>query len=382
MTDAWLDRAWRLPANRVSRFYRGGLLLDGFRGVAGAGDTDLPEDWVGSATRAWTPLDQPTTDEGLGDAELDGERRRVLDLVAAHPVEVAGAPDDAVTGTALGRPSTGILVKLLDAGVRLPVHAHPSRAFARRHLGSLFGKAEAWLVVATRSIEGAPPPAVSLGFRRDVGTEEFRRWLDVGGGPDLFDALHHRPTRAGDVWFVPPGTPHAIGAGVFIVELQEPTDFSIVLETRGFPIRADDAHLGLGWNVAMEGVNTSVLEPAALDALFLHHDAAQTDERLEFLPRAASEFFGAERVVLTTTVDLDLPARFVIGITSAGSGRVRTGSAALAIQAGDTWALPASAVPGAKLEADGRLEVIVCQPAAVPPASVTVPLASAAASDR
>src|SRR4051812_16492681 len=103
MADPWDTRPWRLLPNRVSRFYRGGLLLDQFRGNPDPKDADRPEDWVGSATRAWTSPGSPPTDEGLGDAEVDGEVRRVADVV----------------------PETGVLAKLLDAANRLPVHAHP-----------------------------------------------------------------------------------------------------------------------------------------------------------------------------------------------------------------------------------------------------------------
>ncbi|HEX7222024.1 MAG TPA: hypothetical protein VF231_02160, partial [Candidatus Limnocylindrales bacterium] len=172
---------WPLLANRVSRFYRGGLLLDRFRDAEEPADTNEPEDWVGSATRAWTPPGEPPTDEGLGGAEVDGARRRIIDLVAADPETVAGPGLAAHPGT------TGVLVKLLDAAIRLPVHAHPTRAFARQHLGSAFGKAEAW--------------------------------IDAESSEALLGALHIRETSAGDVWFVPAGTPHAIGAGVFILEV-------------------------------------------------------------------------------------------------------------------------------------------------------------------
>src|SRR4029079_16080454 len=103
---AWIDRPWRLTPNRVWRFYRGGLLLDRFRGAADAGDTDRPEDWVGSATRAWTPPGAPPTDEGLSLAEIDGTTRRVVDLLAEAPAAVGG--EDLVANG----PSTGILVKL------------------------------------------------------------------------------------------------------------------------------------------------------------------------------------------------------------------------------------------------------------------------------
>src|SRR4051812_10277652 len=208
MTDPWLRRPWRLRPNRVSRFYRGGLLLDPFRGDPDPQDADRPEDWLGSATRAWTPPGAPVTEEGLGDAELDGAVRLVRDVLESNPNEVSGL--DAIGGDEPGHATTGILVKLLDAGIRLPVHAHPSRAFAREHLGSAFGKAEAWIVLGTRNIPGEPPPGVGLGFGRPVERDELRRWVVEERSDELLEALHHRPTRAGDVWFVPPGTPHAI----------------------------------------------------------------------------------------------------------------------------------------------------------------------------
>lgn len=68
----------------------------------------------------------------------------------------------------------------------------------------------------------------------------------------LLDAMHVRPTTAGDVWFIPAGVPHAIGAGIFMVEIEEPSDFSILAETAGLPIDREDAHPGLGWDVMLD----------------------------------------------------------------------------------------------------------------------------------
>ena len=60
---------------------------------------------------------------------------------------------------------------------------------------------------------------------------------------------------AGDAVFVPAGAPHAIGDGMLIVELQEPTDLSILLEWEGFGIDDEQAAtLGLGWDVALASV--------------------------------------------------------------------------------------------------------------------------------
>ena len=342
----WAARPWRLLPNRVSRFYRGGLLLDTFRGAASPADTDRPEDWVGSSTRAWTPPGAPASEEGLSEAEVDGDRRRVIDVLATDPVAIGGIE---LTGAA---PTTGILVKLLDAGNRLPVHAHPSRAFARRRLASAYGKAEAWIVLATREIPGEPPPAVRLGFARDVGRDELRRWIDDERNDELLGAMVERRTAPGDVWFVPPGTPHAIGAGVFILEVQEPTDFSIVLETRGFPIDRADASLGLGWDVAIEAIDRRGLDESAVSTLrsTLEHG----------LPDAAAEFFTARRLLVGDRAGLDLPPRWVVVVVTAGSGVMRTPAGELQVRSGDTVGVPAAAVRDLEIVAREPLEMILC----------------------
>ena len=358
MTAGWTDVPWRLSANRVERFYRGGALLDAFRGLPDAGDTNRPEDWLGSSTAAWTPPGAPATEEGLGWAEVGGERRRVVDLVEADPVSVAGG------GAPPGSATTGILVKLLDAASRLPVHAHPDRPFARDHLGSPYGKAEAWIVLGTRRIDGEPAPHVRLGFGRDVSRDELRGWVG-GGGRAIRDAMTVRPTKPGDVWLVPPGVPHAIGAGVFLLEVQEPTDFSIVLETAGFPVVEADAHLRLGWETALDAIDRAALSDAAVDGLrggtWLVPDAPVG--RRPLLPTAADAWFGAEAVVAQGggAVELADDDRFRIGVVTAGAGSVRTRGGALELAVGDAFGLPA-ATAGAAIETDDRLELIVCAP--------------------
>jgi mannose-6-phosphate isomerase len=348
MADSWLERPWRLLPNRIPRFYRGGRLLDAFRGALHPVDTDRPEDWLGSATRAWTPPGEGPTDEGLGSAEVDDAARRVADVLRADPIGVAG-PELAGLGT------TGILVKLLDAGIRLPVHLHPTRPFARDRLGSPFGKAEAWIVLGTRDVPGEPPAHVRLGFRRDVGRDELRRWIDDERAEALLDALHDAPTTTGDIWFVPPGTPHAIGAGVFILEVQEPTDFSIVLETAGFPIDAADAHLGLGWDLVLDAVDRRPLAADGFAALRSTLEAG--------LPAAATPFFAVERIRLGAgeARSAGLPDRFVVGVVIAGSGAATTSGGKLLLDRGDTFAVPAAAVAGlALVAAEDGIDVLAC----------------------
>jgi mannose-6-phosphate isomerase len=359
---------WPLGENRVSRFYRGGALLEAFRGAAPAAahDTDRPEDWVGSTVRAWSPPGAPPTDEGLSRIATAAGERTIASLLAADPAAVGGARLVDRAG-----PSSGVLVKLLDAAIRLPVHAHPTRDFARRVLSSFFGKAEAWIVLAVREIEGEEPPNVRLGFARDVGRDELRGWIEGGDSAALLAAMHARPAHVGDVWFVPPGMPHAIGAGTFIVEVQEPTDFSIVAEVAGFPVDPLDASLGLGWDVAIDAFDRRGRSEAEVDALRqpatrIDDGSAPGVERLSLLGPATSPFFRAERVVLAPGAT-GRPARdpaYLVGVVTAGAGTAAVGGNAIPIRRGSTFAVPASATADLELVAatgDEPLAILACR---------------------
>lgn len=211
-------------------------------------------------------------------------------------------------------------MKLLDPVERLPVHAHPDREFARTELGSDYGKTEAWLIVATRAEEAE----VWLGLREPVPPEQYRRWIETQDRERLLGSLNRLTVRTGDVIFVPAGVPHAIGAGALIVELQEPTDFSIVCEWQGFPIAPDDAHLGLGWDRAFEAFDLDVFEPA--------------------LGLPENPFFSVD--------DRAEPAgRFGVLLVLEGDGEL----AGEAVRPGDAFVLPAACEP---FETRGHFRVI------------------------
>lgn len=360
--DDGLLRPWRLPPNRVRRFYRGGRLLEALRGEPSPRDTDRPEDWVGSATPAWTPPGRPASDEGLAEAEIDGRRHRIADLLARDPEAIVGPELMAAAG-----PTPGVLVKLLDAGIRLPVHAHPDRDFARRRLGSFFGKAEAWIVAATRDAGDPAGPGIWLGFRRDFGRDELLERIEGRDTEALLGAMHRRRARAGDVWFVPPGTPHAIGAGVFIVEVQEPSDFSIVAELHDVPIDPGDAHLRLGWDVAVDAIDRRARDDAWVDRL-RHQDRRSPVQgegwtRRPLTDAPADPYFRADRLTVQGRTPAPWPdPSWLVAVAMAGAGRITAGGGTLEVRRGDAFAVPAAVLPDLAIDAPSGLELIACRP--------------------
>ena len=148
------------------------------------------------------------------------------------------------------------MTKLLDAGERLPVHSHPDRAFAAAHLDCDHGKTEAWIVL------DAEPGAVRLvGFRDELAAEHLAELVDAQD-ERLLDPSTASRCLPGDAVLVPGGQPHAIGEGVFVLELQEPTDLSVMLEHRRFGLVEAHAFLGLTVPRALESVDPGPLTAA------------------------------------------------------------------------------------------------------------------------
>ena len=105
-----------------------------------------------------------------------------------------------------------VLIKLIDAKRPLSVQVHPDDSYAEKREGGL-GKTEMWLILERE--EGA---FLYYGFKKEYTKEEVRAAIE---GQYLTDYLEKVPVEKGDVFFIPAGTVHAIGAGIVIAEIQE-----------------------------------------------------------------------------------------------------------------------------------------------------------------
>jgi mannose-6-phosphate isomerase len=319
-----------LPPNQFPRFYAGGARIDALRGLQ-PGEEGRPEDWIGSTTTAFGEQA-----EGLSRV-ADG--RLVRDLVRADPEALLGAAHVRRFG-----PDPALLVKLLDAGERLPVHLHPGRDFARSRLGSPWGKTEAWLI-----LDADPGASVHVGLREPIDEGTLRRWVDEQDAGEMLAALHELPVRAGDALLVPAGTLHAIGAGILLLELQEPSDLSVLIEWQRFGVNSGAEHLSLGWDAALAAADRSAADASAF--------TAGSDDAL--LPAAADPYFRAERV-RPAGGDAESAPSFAILVVTGGEGVLRTERGdELPLRGGTTALVPFAA--GATTLA-GELDAIRCLP--------------------
>lgn len=328
MEPVLLDR--NQPA---ARFYRGGRRIAEFRGVPVREEFE-PEDWVGSTTEV-------TGEPGVGLSALpDGALLR--DAIAADPEGWLGAEHVAEFGR-----STEVLTKLLDAGERLPVHLHPSRQYAAEHLDGTHGKAEAWIFLTDGEAH--------LGFLPEVTAEQILPLLTAGESAPVLALMHPLSVRAGDVVYCPPGVPHAIGGGSFMVEVQEPSDLSIFLEWKDFPLPGGAAgHLGLDEATAARAV-VAGLEREVVER-FVVARAGTTGDLLA----GTDAPFRADRLAAGDRLE----AGFAVVIVTSGQGAAVNGAGdRLELPQGSTLVIPHS-WGAVALEGGSDLRVLVARPPA------------------
>jgi mannose-6-phosphate isomerase len=321
-----------LPPNVVPHWYAGGPALAAWRGLPPVGERS-PEEWVGATVGRFG-------EPNLGPARLD-DGTLLRDAVTTDPCGWLGRDD--------GEPGdTGLLVKLLDAGQRLPVHVHPTRVYASNHLGCAYGKTEAWYI-----LQADNDAAVWVGWREPVEHERLSALVKAQDADAMLALMHRIPVRPGDGVLVPGGTAHAIGAGVLLVEAQEPTDQSILLERTNTTASDDEIFLGLDRDVALSAVTTA----AVADITRLsRHTGVDAEGLVAVLPDEAAPFFRMDLL----TPGVDVPAGFAVAVVLSGGGRLTASRAEpVDVKSGQTLVVPASC---GDWHIDSDLRLLVCRP--------------------
>lgn len=110
------------------------------------------------------------------------------------------------------------LIKLIDAQKRLSLQVHPDDAYADKTEGGKRGKTELWYLVETQ-----PGSQLMCGFKENVTAEDYHKNVSEERFENL---VRSYPTHPGDVFFVPPGTIHAIDKGNILFEIQTASDLT------------------------------------------------------------------------------------------------------------------------------------------------------------
>ena len=218
-----------------------------------------------------------------------------------------------------------LLIKFIDASKQLSIQVHPNDEQAKAK-GLKRGKTEMWYIM-----ESAPDATLLSGLKRTITPEEYKAMVE---NDTITDALCEYRVGEGDVFDMPAGRIHSIGAGTFLAEIQETSD--VTYRIYDFKRKDKDGNYRqLHTEAAAECIDYSV----------------ENDYRTKYEARKNEGVELAQCAHFTTSVyDLDEPMlldyseldSFVVLIALSGECTLSTGDAETQLQAGETVLLPAT----------------------------------------
>ena len=327
--------------NRVARVYTGGKLLGDFLGD-GSSDDFYPEEWIASAVRA---INKDSDDPKEGVSKPIDSDLYFDDLLMRNKYEMLGPQG-----------KLRILVKYLDSAIRLPAQAHPDKEFSRTYFHSEYGKTESWIILGTR--ENAK---IFFGFKDGVDEATFRQAIaDSEFDKDAMEKLMKSISpKVGDVFLVPAKTVHAIGAGCLILEVQEPTDFTIQPERRcgDYMLSNDEMYLGLDPDDAVKCFDFGIQPSAKVEPKTVCEEKGIKVERL--IDESHTPCFVINRIKCENgSYCINVKDSYAVYIVTAGNGEIVGNGYRRKIHRGDYFFMPYAAMGEFKIK--GHFEIIEC----------------------
>jgi mannose-6-phosphate isomerase len=224
----------------------------------------------------------------------------------------------------------------------VPLHAHPTRAWARRHLGSPFGKTEAWILLDTPG-HGREPAYAGIGFQPGVTRDWFADAVRRHDNAALRGTLHRTTVHPGEVYVAHAGVPHYLGPRLSFIEVQEPSDHIVIPETSG----DDDAGatMGLGWELALDMIDYRAADAATTFARARQQPrvlrTSHGSREVRLFHDDVTEFFDASVLEVADEIEV-ADGRFSIAIVAAGDGWAEGDFGRQPISKGQAFAWPAS----------------------------------------
>ena len=340
--------------NRVLRLYLGGAGIDRLSGNTPAEDTRFPENWIASCIEGNGRV-YHSPGHGISKIRLGDKFVSFPEYLNEHAIELLGEKHLLRYGA-----DPAVLVKLLDSAEQLPLQVHPTKDDARKYLHSSYGKTEAWLVLATREINGESPYLL-VGFNDKLDPEVFTKESLAGRFERGLAMLNRIAVRPGDTIIIRGGVPHAIGPGVTMVEIMEPSDWVIIpeIECCGVSLNEKQRFMGIKPETA---VGMFEFVPRTPEQIRMRFSPVPKVEKVNssgslrcLISPDDCELFSAYELNLDGNWELDNPDSSGIGIVTEDSLNFD----GISLRAGDNFFLPYALK---KLPISGRGKMILIRP--------------------
>lgn len=229
-----------------------------------------------------------------------------------------------------------ILIKLIDAKQNLSVQVHPGDDYALANENE-YGKNEMWYV-----IDSEPGAGLYVGFNRDVSREEVSRRV---ADNTIMEILNFFPTKPGDVFFIPAGTVHAIGAGNLICEIQQSSNCTYRLydyDRRDKFGNPRELHL----NKALDVLNYYRYAPEGMETV--EEDPDRKKVTCKYFETSITDIDGSRTLQLEDD-------SFHALVCISGGGRLEIEGESMDINAGESVFIPAT---NSMLNIEGKLTIV------------------------
>lgn len=240
------------------------------------------------------------------------------DYIEKHGKEILGANCQAFE-------RFPILIKFIDAKQALSVQVHPSDEYALEHEGE-YGKTEVWYVMSAD--EGA---SLYYGTNTEISREELCERIREN---TITDVLNRVEAKAGDVFFIEPGTIHAIGAGLMICEIQQNSNTTYRVydyDRRGADGKPRELHIdkAIAVSTLTPSHGTKCGEAQVLDGY--------TSSKI-----ASCKYFTSEQITVTDTANIKIyDDSFRSVVVCRGEASLSAGGCTLSVKKGDSVFVPA-----------------------------------------
>ena len=218
-----------------------------------------------------------------------------------------------------------LLIKFIDARQDLSIQVHPTDEIAHRQ-GKSRGKTEMWY-----ALEPTPGAQLYNGLKQQITPEQYKEMVE---NDTITSALARYEVREGDVFFIPAGRIHAIGAGCFVAEIQQTSDVTY----RIYDFKRKDKngnYRELHTKEAAESINYTVLDNYRTEYQLPKNEGVQVVE----CPYFTTAVYDLSEPMTLDYTDLD---SFVILIGVKGTGTITADGESIPFQTGDTVLLPAT----------------------------------------
>ena len=333
------ERPFFFKPNRIWRAATGGFLIDQLLGSAEPEDSHFSEEWIASTTVANNGKNQQSEYEGLSTTRMpDGTNGPLFrDILKEYPKKTL---NQSVFSEEKG---VGVLCKFLDSSVRLPIQCHPDIPFARKYYNSEHGKTESWFILATRQINGSNPYLL-MGFKPGVDQHQLAKAVQTQNISQMKQMLHKIDVKPGDAYIIPGRFPHAIGPGILLLEIQEPTDWVVAPERKCGKFELPEE---LMWGPLEKDIALSCFDYNGADTKenivartkLLSRIISQSDEATygSLIDEQVTDCFSVRHLSITDTYSFSPDLPWYIGIVVAGGGKILYMDQSYHLKQGDTF---------------------------------------------